>query len=53
MPGKPDGKHRATKKDGPGRHAKKGKDRTEQQIREALKAEAEDATRASDNGEQR
>jgi hypothetical protein len=53
MPGKPDGKHRATKKDGPGRHAKVKKDQTESKLRKALTEEAEDATRASDNGEQR
>lgn len=53
MAGKPTGKHRATKKSGPARHAKDRKDKTEQQIREALTKEAEDATRASDNGEQR
>lgn len=53
MPGKPDGKHRATKKSGTARHAKDRKDKTEQQIREALEKEVEDATRASDDGKQR
>ena len=53
MSGKPDGKHRDTKKSGTARHAKERTGKVERKLREALKREAEDAIRASDNGKQR